>query len=175
MRRNAGFTLIELMTALALAGILAGIAVPSFNELLERQRASSAINALMAHMAQARMTAITYRRPAVLCPSSDGLSCVASTDWSGGWMVFLDRNGNRQRDDSDPVVRVDLQPTSRQLSVSSTRGRPQLRYLPDGRSAGTNLTLSLCNKRYELLGRVIVNNMGRPRSERPSTPVACPT
>ena len=26
----------------------------------------------------------------------------------------------------------------------------------------------------ELLGRVIVNNMGRPRSERPKRPAACP-
>ena len=74
----------------------------------------------------------------------------------------------------DEILRVDLEPTSRHLRVVSTVGRQQLRYLPDGRSAGTNLTISICNKGGELLGKVIVNNMGRPRSERPKRPAACP-
>ena len=174
MQRQSGFTLIEAMTALAVAGILAAVAAPSFSDFIERQRASAAMTALMAHMAQARMAAITYRRPAVLCPSANGISCAAGVDWSGGWMLFLDRNGNHQRDEGDEVIRVDLEPTSRHLSVSSTTGRPQLRYLPDGRSAGTNLTIAVCNHREELLGKVIVNNMGRPRSERPKAPAACP-
>jgi len=69
---------------------------------------------------------------------------------------------------------VDLAPTSRHLRVVSTTGRQQLRYLPDGRSAGTNLTISICNPKGELLGAVIVNNMGRARSERPKVPTACP-
>ena len=36
----------------------------------------------------------------------------------------------------------------------------------DGRSAGANLTISICSQDGAVLGRVIVNNMGRPRSER---------
>ena len=89
-------------------------------------------------------------------------------------MLFLDDDGNRAPDASDEIIRVDLEPTSRHLRVFSTTGRSQLRYLPDGRSAGTNLTVSICNQRQELLGQVIVNNMGRPRSERPQAPTPCP-
>ena len=119
-------------------------------------------------------TAISRNQRAVLCPSSDGASCEAGTDWSTGWMLFVDEDGNRKPDASEEVLRVDLEPTSRHLRVVSTVGRQQLRYLPDGRSAGANLTISICNKAGDVLGRVIVNNMGRPRSERPKSPTSCP-
>jgi len=174
MRRTAGFTLIELAATMSVAAILAGIAAPSFAGFLERQRASAAITSLMTHMALARVSAITYRQSTVLCPSETGTSCSAGTDWSGGWLLFLDDDENHQRDADEEIVRADIEPTSRHLDVSSTAGRSQLRYMSDGRAAGTNLTISICNRQQELLGRVIVNNMGRPRSERPTVPTACP-
>ena len=174
MHRNAGFTLIELAVTMSVIGILAGIAAPSFAGFIERQRASAAITSLMTHMSLARIAAISRNQRAILCPTSDGVHCEQGTNWSQGWMLFLDEDGNRKPDGSDEIVRVDLEPTSRHLRVASTTGRQQLRYLPDGRSAGTNLTISICNKGGELLGRVIVNNVGRPRSERPAVPTACP-
>ena len=173
-RRDAGFTLIELTITTAVLAICAGVALPSFAGFMEHQRTSAATSSLMSHMGLARMAAISRNQRAVLCPSSDGASCEAGTDWSQGWMLFLDEDGNRKPDGSDEILRVDLEPTSRHLRVVSTVGRQQLRYLPDGRSAGTNLTISICNKGGELLGKVIVNNMGRPRSERPKRPAACP-
>lgn len=174
MRRNAGFTLIEMITALAVLAICAGIGLPTFTRFLEHQRTLSAVASLTTHITLARMAAISRNRRAVLCPSTDGASCEAGTDWSRGWMLFLDDNGNRKPDAGDEILRVDLEPTSRHLRVVSTSGRQQLRYLPDGRSPGTNLTLSICNPGGELLGQVIVNNVGRPRSERPKAPTACP-
>ena len=172
--RAAGFTLIELATTVAVLAICAGIALPSLTTFIEYQRASAAIMSLTTHMSLARIAAISRNRRAVLCPSSDGMSCEAGTDWSQGWMLFLDDDGNRRPDAGDEILRVDLEPTSRHLRVVSTAGRQQLRYLPDGRSAGANLTISICNQRQQLLGQVIVNNMGRPRSERPEAPTACP-
>ena len=173
-RRNAGFTLIELVTTMSVMAICAGVAFPAMSALIEYQRASAAVGSLMSHMSLARMAAITRNQRAVLCPSADGMSCEASTDWSRGWMLFLDEDGNRSPDASEEILRMDLEPTSRHLRVISTVGRQQLRYLPDGRSAGTNLTISICNKNGELLDQVIVNNMGRPRSERAKAPASCP-
>ncbi|MGV8921972.1 MAG: GspH/FimT family pseudopilin [Thermomonas sp.] len=174
MRRNMGFTLIEAMISVSVSGILAAVAAPSFVGLVEHQRTSAAISSLTTHMALARIAAISRNRRAVLCPSVDGSQCRTDTDWSGGWMLFMDDDGNRKPDASEQVLRVDLAPTSRHLRVVSTTGRQQLRYLPDGRSAGTNLTISICNRQGDLLGAVIVNNMGRPRSERPKVATPCP-
>ena len=175
MRRcHTGFTLIEVVTTLAVLAICAGVALPSFGRLIEHQRSLAVASSLIAHMSLARIAAIDRNRRAVLCPSTDGSSCIGGTDWSTGWMLFLDEDGNRKPDTGDDILRVDLEPTSKHLRVVSTVGRQQLRYLPDGRSAGSNLTISICNKAGDVLGRVIVNNMGRPRSERPKAPALCP-
>ena len=173
-RRYAGFTLIELIITMAVLAICAGVALPSLRSFMEQQRTLAAISSLTSHMSLARMAAVTRNQRTVLCPSRNGNSCEAGTDWSTGWMLFLDEDGNRQPDSGDEVLRMDLEPTSRHLRVVSTVGRQQLRYLPDGSSAGSNLTISICNKAGDVLGRVIVNNMGRPRSERPKVPTACP-
>ncbi|TDK26253.1 prepilin-type N-terminal cleavage/methylation domain-containing protein [Luteimonas aestuarii] len=173
-RKDAGFTLIEAVVVMAVMVILLTIAVPSMASLLERQRAANAMTSLTTQMAQARMAAITYRKPTILCPSSDGQHCHPGGDWSLGWMLFLDRDNNRRPDPGDDLLRVDLQPRSQHLRLPGTRGRPYLRYLPDGRSAGTNLTINVCNRQGEKLGAVIVNNAGRPRTERPKVPTPCP-
>ena len=169
-----GFTLVETVLTTAVLAVLAALTLPAFGALLERQRASAAMGALSAQMQLARMAAITYRSPAVLCPSSDGETCDGGTDWSGGWILFLDPDGNQRPDTADEVLRIETAPDQPGVRVVATSGRPRVRYMPDGRSAGTNLTLSVCAVEGDLLGAVIVNNMGRPRSFRPTAPAPCP-
>lgn len=169
--RHAGFTLLELIVSICVLAILAAIAAPSLGTLLERQRAVAATNALVAHLSLARLTAITHT---VFCPSASGTGCDAGTDWSGGWMLFLDRDGNRRPDSADDIVRVERTALSQHLRLTSSSGRVQARYLPDGRSTGSNLTISVCNKRGELLNTVVVNNVGRIRSTRATPSSPCP-
>ncbi|AXK71490.1 prepilin-type N-terminal cleavage/methylation domain-containing protein [Lysobacter sp. TY2-98] len=175
MRKESGFTLVELLVALCVLSICVGTAVPSFARLLERQRATSTMNALVEYMAEARAAAIMSRRDAVLCPSVDGSTCTGGTDWSRGWILFQDDNGDRAPSAVDRLVRVEARSSPGVLTIRSTTGRRSLRYLPDGRSAGANLTLSVCDRAGNLLGSVIVNNTGRARSERPKPSARCPT
>ena len=44
IRRLAGFTLVELMVTLAVLAIIAGIAVPAFNDFVDRNRVTGAAN-----------------------------------------------------------------------------------------------------------------------------------
>ena len=173
-RWQSGITLLEIVVCTCVMAITTAIAAPSMGKLIERQRAISANHQLITHLAQARMAAITRRMPAILCPSRNGSTCSADTNWGEGWLLFLDRDGNRQPDHPDDIVSADNIPLSRHLKLTSTAGRKQVRYLPDGRSAGSNLTISICNQKGELLSSVIVNNVGRARSSRPTTPTACP-
>jgi type IV pilus assembly protein PilE len=46
MRSNSGFTLIEVMITVAIVAILAAIAVPSYNEYVQRARITEATSAL---------------------------------------------------------------------------------------------------------------------------------
>ena len=168
-----GFTLIELAVCLALLAVLAAIAAPSLSALLERHHAIAAEHALLHHLQLARMTAVTRRKPAVLCPSLDGRHCSGRNDWSIGWLLFVDKHGKRTPKDATDIVRGDTHPTSSKLRLISSRGRSSIRYLPDGRSTGSNLTISICSREGAMLTQVIVNNAGRARSQRPKTPRSC--
>lgn len=56
--RNFGFTLVELMFAIAIAAILISLAVPSFQNLLDRKRLVGAAESLYSHLQFAKSEAI---------------------------------------------------------------------------------------------------------------------
>jgi len=167
-----GFSLIEALTAMAITTIGLAVGVPSFQGMSERARVSSAMHLLTAHMASARSTAITYRIPTVVCPSNRSGGCRTDGDWSQGWLMFFDKDGNRRPDTREDILRDENAPIHPSLRILSSAGRPQLRYLPDGRSSGSNLTVRLCRE-GELLAQVVVNNAGRVRSETTSGSKPC--
>lgn len=92
-RRQSGFTLIELMVAIAVLAILLGLALPSFQESLRSNRVIAASNELLASFALARTEAIRGLGPAGVCASADGATCNATTDWASGWIVWREDRG----------------------------------------------------------------------------------
>jgi prepilin-type N-terminal cleavage/methylation domain-containing protein len=68
-----GFTLIEVVLALAVAGLLLGIALPSFSALKQGVRVESAAQSIAAAHRRARSTAIVHGRPAVLSVTAQTL------------------------------------------------------------------------------------------------------
>ena len=57
-----GFTLLELLIAIVVAGILASIAVPSFSDFLARQQLRSDVNEVISTLSLARSEAIRQRQ-----------------------------------------------------------------------------------------------------------------
>lgn len=167
-----GFSLLEALVVMAISTIVLAIGVPSYRSVIENQRASSTMHLLTAYMASARGTAISYRIPTVVCPSNRAGGCRMDGDWSQGWLMFFDADGNRQPDAREDILRDENAPLHPSLRLVSSSGRPQLRYLPDGRSAGSNISVRLCRDDV-LLGQVIVNNVGRVRSEKASGSKPC--
>ena len=177
MRKDApghppGFSLVELLSAVAVAAILLGLALPGFQETLRRQRAASAANLLVAQLTQARNTAISQRKPVTVCPSLGDGRCRSDPDWSAGWLTYHDPLRSDQPRSRADILRETHEPVHGSVRVLASAGRPRVRYQPDGRSAGSNATLRICT-RADLHGEVIVNNVGRVRSRRQPSGTAC--
>lgn len=94
MRKTSGFTLIELIVTLAVAGILTAVAVPSFKTTIDNNRLVTQSNDLLAALLYARTTAIssgsTQGQNVTVCASSNTNTATPtcnSSNWANGWIV----------------------------------------------------------------------------------------
>ncbi len=101
---HAGFSFVELLIVLTLAGLLLSMAVPAFAGFLAIQRSNSTISRFVASLHLARGEAIKRNARAVVCKSADGLSCSSQGGWEQGWIVFHDANNNAQVDSEEQIV-----------------------------------------------------------------------
>jgi len=90
--RSRGFTLIELMMTLAIAGILVTMAVPSFSEVIKNNRLITQENDFVTTLNLARSEAIRRSDRITVCKSSNQVSCSGAGGWEQGWIVFNDVN-----------------------------------------------------------------------------------
>lgn len=106
MKKQTGFTLIELIVAVAILGIMASIAVPNYGSFIRRSQQSSAYNNLVGTISLARIEAVKRSRVITLCVSSNQTSCDAATseNWAAGWIVFVDENGDGTVQTGDDVL-----------------------------------------------------------------------
>lgn len=113
--KGRGFTLVELLVALAIVTILTLAATPSFARLLQSTQISSSVNTFVADMRFARSESVRRGGGVTMCrsdapeaasPSCDSGGGPGSKGWSSGWVIFLDANNNGAMDPAEPVLRV---------------------------------------------------------------------
>lgn len=93
-RRQTGFTLVELIVALGLAGVLLGLGVPAFTDFIRNNRMIAVTNELVTALQFARSEAVKRNNNVTVCISTDGALCTGGTTWESGWIVFDDVNAN---------------------------------------------------------------------------------
>ena len=69
MGNSRGFTLVELIVTTTIIAILIVIAMPSFGDMLTRQKLDASTREFMAGLSQARSQATVLRRTVAVCPS----------------------------------------------------------------------------------------------------------
>jgi type IV fimbrial biogenesis protein FimT len=110
--------LVELVTVMAVVGILTSIAVPSFNTFTAQQRVKTVSSDLYLAMSKARSEAVKRNGNIVIQPLD------ASLGWQGGWGIW------------DPVNNVYLDKRSATTGTTIASGTGTITYQASGRIQG---------------------------------------
>lgn len=118
-KQQRGVTLLELMTAVAVLAILAGIGVPAFTSMMRNNRLAAESNNLVQALTYARSEAVTRGVRVSVCAAEDPNTCSGEGDWSGGWIVFTDDFGAAGEIDPSDVVIMNW-PAAAGVQITST-------------------------------------------------------
>ena len=163
-RDQQGFTALELIVTMAIITILLTMGVPAFENYGWNLRMKTAMDQLQTDLNLARGQAISQNSQTVICPANDDNDCSGQSEWQRGWIVFTDLNGDRHRQDSEPLHKH--AGAMEMLSISSSRSRSFLRFYPNGSAPGSNISILFCDKRGAAqAGTITVSNSGRIRMQ----------
>lgn len=185
--KSLGFTLIELMVTISIAGILLAIAIPSFTSVISSNRLTTFANDLVTTFNLARSEAI--KRGVQITVLRKGS---ISSEWESGWDVFVDINGDEDLDDTSPSTPCETNtngshkedcllrtypalPNGYTLRTGSSSYKDYAAYLPSGlTTTPAGDTFTLCNESGANVPRrtITINSTGRPKAN--STSGACP-
>ncbi|EMP53924.1 type-4 fimbrial pilin related signal peptide protein [Marinobacter santoriniensis NKSG1] len=105
IRRETGFTMIELIITIVILAIVASYAVPSFQQTVLNNRLTAQINEVSSLIAYARSEASKLDSGVItVCSSTDSASCSGNAAWETGWIVFRDMDGDRTVDAGDDQI-----------------------------------------------------------------------
>jgi type IV fimbrial biogenesis protein FimT len=108
--RQAGVTLVELLTTSVIIALLLAIGMPSYRYVTTNNRLASESDALLGDLQFARAEAIREGQQVSVCVSKTGTSCDSATlppPWQEGWIIYTDPDSVTTVDGSDPLVRAD--------------------------------------------------------------------
>jgi type IV fimbrial biogenesis protein FimT len=158
-----GFTLYEMVIVLTVAAILsAGVA--GMVEWVERSRAVTRVNAVIADLSLARSEAIKRGDSVVACASKTGENCTKGTAWGEGYIIFVDDDGSERRETGEPLIRVRGPEPGLRLEYRGFGSHSYIVYQPSG-TAANNGTFTICPRAGAGMARaVVISATGRVRS-----------
>ncbi len=172
--KTSGFTLIEMVVTMAIVGVFASFAIPSFSNLIQSNRVTTGTNLLVSGLHLARSEALKRANNVVLCVSTNQTSCTGGGDYSEGWIIFLDCDGDGQlgggavncdggavADDLEVVIKV--QDELKGLFINNSAGVATTGFNYAGRVTGPS-TFKVGPSDSDLRKKVILSRVGRMRT-----------
>ncbi|VAW88326.1 hypothetical protein MNBD_GAMMA16-677 [hydrothermal vent metagenome] len=179
-KTNSGFTLIELIVAVGVAGIVMGIAIPSFQSSIKNNRITSETNRLVSDIQLARSEAMKRSTRVILCrsaaPTVSTPTCSGTANtWSTGWLVFTSGDANNTYESATDTLLKIAQPVAGSITIrTNSASNKNLEFNADASTneAGGTARFSICDERGTNYGKQLdVPPVGRPRLQ--STVSSC--
>lgn len=164
---RSGFTLIELAVTVSVIGIVATIAIPGMQALINANRLSGASGELAAALQTARSEAIRRNARVTVCGSTDGATCANTTAWTQ--VIVRQPNGTA----NDPAVVNSYRPTG---SVEISGPLAGIVFRPSGQVMAQGI-VNACvptGNPNENLRRLTVMVSGGVRTDKVNNGGACP-
>lgn len=174
--RLAAHTVLELLAVLSITGLLAAVALPSLQQMLERQRLRAASTDLFSAIELTRAQAMARGRRVLLMPAGPG-----GMDWRTGWLVFIDRNANLAYDGGDELLFRQgplAAGISAQFAFTSSTAPFYIAYNGAGRSCSASNSLAARWGTMSLISgkqirHIKINMLGRVRMCDPQQSANC--
>lgn len=164
MKKDSGFTLVELMISLAVFAIVVSFAIPNFREFIQNNRLISQTNDVISTLQLARSEAVKRRQTLTICASTNATTC-NSSNWEQGWIVFVDVDADGVIDGGvDELLRVgERLAGSNTLRSNSFASNTRVQYSAQG-GIDSSGTFTICDTRGATYSRAInINVTGRVR------------
>ena len=114
--RMHGFSLMEVMVVVSILGILAALAAPSFQPLIDKWRVQQTIESMKSTIYYARSEAIKRGGNIGIQKNAQGTDgCQQANtkeEWGCGWFVFVDTDGNNKRKADEVILQTTPAPTN---------------------------------------------------------------
>lgn len=172
--QTKGFSLIEVMIVIGLIGIIMTIVLPAGRDAILQSRLTTQANGLVSDILYARNEASTRGLNVVMCPSANGTTCTAAnTDWAVSRYIFIDTNGNNDRDAGEERLKLATRiPANMTITPSGFTSTTRIGFNSSGGllPLGSSGAFKLCASDATSGREVKIGINGRPSSTR----VTCP-
>jgi type IV fimbrial biogenesis protein FimT len=147
-----GYSIVEVMVVLVIAGVVTAYALPNFANLVKDNRQIAAVNQLVASMQFARSAAVS-RQTAVTVLSGD--STDAKNEWGQSWTIFLDVDRDEVHDAGEELLRSEVSIDN--VFIDSLNNVASIQFLPVGiiGSAPIAREFMICDDRTAEAGRQV--------------------
>jgi type IV fimbrial biogenesis protein FimT len=146
---SKGFTLLELVIIIAILGITMAFAAPGLGTMISNNRISSNASDFAAALQLAKAEAVARVNPVIVCKkNTTSNGCIASGDWSQGWFVFSDDNGDGAINTGETVLMIHEALEARITFGGTTGVANSITFRPSGTTSVTSTEiLIICDDR----------------------------
>ncbi|WP_374318372.1 GspH/FimT family pseudopilin [Aquabacterium sp.] len=140
---QGGFTLIELLMTMVVLVVLLAIGAPQLQIFLVKRTAVVQAESLAHALRVARSEAIKRGQKVTICnsanPEGATKTCATtSTDWSSGWLVFVDTGTNAKAFDSGETLLAVQAAFTNSGGLTLSSSKPAITFAPNGLAIGDN-------------------------------------